>query len=212
MHMRMTACFFSCVATLVLVLTCGCTPAVVSVNTDSTIGSRFDIDRIFVVLDTREFDENTSSIRSNPTENSAGAADTVSFSKSYLAELATRFEALGVEHKFYRYTGIELSEDDYKVPAKQFKADAVLWVREQYSQVISESDLLGLFSSSKTTGFLLVAYIPGSSEDEEPAWRATFAVDEISGDWSHMARLLASSLVDKLVADGFIESRGPQQK
>jgi hypothetical protein len=136
----------------------------------------------------------------------------VCFATEFLAELAIRFEALDTKYKFYRYTGVELSDDEYALPAKQFGADEVLWVKEKYSHILIDPGFMGLFSSEEVTDYILGAYIPGHTENEEAAWQALIKVGEGTGGWSLKARLAASSLVDKLVADGLMGGGSAHQQ
>ena len=177
-----------------------------------TVESRYDdgleltLRRVFVVLDTRELDrETTPAPRTSDAVATGVAQDFTCFADVFVPAMAAAFDSVGVDTGFYRLTGIELSEAAFREPAERLGADAILWVKERYMETLTDVGYFGLFSSSEITDVDLGAYIEGPAGRENPPWQAVVIVDEGSGGWKVMASRAASELVAMLVDDGLIK-------
>ena len=113
---------------LVLSMLSGCAP---TITTQSNLAPdyRADLDKVFVILDSRQLDDTTRKVNFKKGEFKAEVSDTTSFANYFLEELALSFAAVNVEHEVYRITGLELSEGEFRGPAEEFGGDGELWVK-----------------------------------------------------------------------------------
>ena len=193
-----------CLAVLILFTLGGCAP-VIEVQSNLAADYRVDLDKVFVVLDSRQLDDTTMRINLPDGDFSLGATDTTSFTTHFLDELALSFEAVNVEIQVHRVTGLELSENEVTGGSEEFQADAVLWVKEAWFGVLRDKGLLGLEKIDTVTAIDLDAYILRDSQDKEAVWRAAIEVEAGRSGLPQMAQELAKTLVGKLVADGLID-------
>ena len=182
----------------------GCAPTItVQSNMDPNYQVRMK--KAFVVLDTRKLDDATRRINYSGNDFNAGVADTVEFTDHFLEALTLSFAAVDVDFKVYRFTGLELSESEITDRARDYQADALLWITEDWFSVMRDEGFFGLGSTQEVMAIDLNTFIyPAEMLDGTPVWRATLEIESGRGGMTQMARELASSLVAKLVSDGLI--------
>lgn len=192
--------------TLILGLTIGCAPTI-EIESNMRPDYSADLHRIFVVLKSRQLDENTQTLVGSGTEFSDGKIDTLCFSSYFLDQLTLSLEAVDVDMEAHLLTGLELSPREITDPAEQFEADAILGIEESWFSILHDKDLF--FDNSRVTDIDLDATIRENIDDEDIAWRAFLSIESGHGGLPEMARELANTLVNKLVEDGLITPPPP---
>lgn len=190
-------------AVLALLAAPGCKP---TINVESSIDPSFetDLDRVFVVIDTRKIDEATQRIWAPGQEFGRGVPDTTCFMKVFLRALVADFESVEVEARGHAVTGLELSPDVIRNKIRAFEPDAVINVNQEWFEVTIDRDPLGIMESRDVTAIDLNASIPDSRNSRNVAWRALLKAKAGPNEWDAMAKSLSRALVDRLVADGLV--------
>lgn len=180
-----------------------CAPKI-SVQSNLDPDYRVDIDRVFVVIDTRQVDEASRKIVGDGGEFAAEKRDTLSFNTYFLPALRERFALANVEVDGHVISGLELSPTEITDAIVEYAPDAVLRVKEAWFLVRKDPGLMGLGKSQEVTAIDLDAMIfePGV---DEAKWRALLEIESGQGGLPKMAEVLADNLVLKLLADGLID-------
>lgn len=189
-----------------LVLAAGCAP---SVEVESNLNPAYsaDLEKVFVIVDTRKIDDATEQIWDGGNEfgGSNADADTTCFMREFLPKLSGYFAEAGVETKGHAVTGLELSPDAVNNRIADYAPDAVLHVKESWFMVNRDPGLLGIGATEDVTAIDLDCWLTSDDFPDEVVWRALVQVKGQAGAWKAMADELAISVVDQLTVDGLID-------
>lgn len=189
-------------------LAAGCAP---KVTVESNVNPEYkaDLEKLFVIVDTRKIDDATEQVWDGGNEfgGSDVKADTTNFMKEFLPRLSRYFEEAGVEIKGHAVTGLELSSDAVNRKITDYKPDAVLHIKESWFAVQRDSGILGLGATEDVTAIDLDCWLTTEGHADEAVWRALLQIQAAAGAWKTMADELAISLVDQLTLDGLVDPK-----